>query len=175
MRRRLTTSAVGSTASRSCVTVDAELLELARHQRARADERDVRAELEQRVDVRARDAAEEDVADDRDVQPGDRPFLFADGEEVEQRLRGMLVRAVAGVDHARAQPLGEELRRAGGAVAQHDDVGVIRLEILRGVLERFAFREAGSGGGDIDHVGAQAYARRARTKCGCACSARRRN
>ena len=28
------------------------------------------------------------------------PFLFADGEGVEQRLRGMFVRAVAGVDDA---------------------------------------------------------------------------
>ena len=52
----------------------AELLELARHERARADERDARAELEQRVDVRARDAAEEDVAEDGDVQPGDAPL-----------------------------------------------------------------------------------------------------
>ena len=41
----------------------------------------------------------------------------------------MLVRAVARVDDARFQPLGQKLRRAGGAVAQDDDVGVDRLEI----------------------------------------------
>ena len=90
----------------------AELLEVARHERARADERDARAELEQRVDVRAGDAAEKDVADDGDVQAGDAALLFADGEGVEQRLRGMLVRAVAGIDDAGVEPLGEELRGA---------------------------------------------------------------
>ena len=135
---------------------DAELLELARHQRARADERDARAEFQQAEDVRARDAAEEDVADDRDVQSGDRARLFADGVKIEQRLRRMLVRAVAGVDDARAQPFGEELRRARRAVPQDDDVGVVRLENLGRVLERFAFGQARGGGGDVDHVRAQA-------------------
>ena len=36
------------------------------------------------------------------------------------------------------------------------NIGVQRLEIARGVLERFAFRQAGSGCRDIDHVRAQA-------------------
>ena len=80
--------------------LDAHALEHARHQRARADERDPRAELEQAPDVRARDAAEEDVADDGDVQAGDAPALLADGEQVEQRLGGVFVRAVARVDDA---------------------------------------------------------------------------
>ena len=71
----------------------------------------------------------------------------------------MLVRAVAGIDDAGLEPLGEEFRRAGGAVPEHDDVGMQRFEIFGGVLERFAFRQAGSGGGNIDHVRAQAKCR----------------
>lgn len=43
----------------------AHAFKLARDERAGADERDARAELEQRPDVRARDATEQNVADDR--------------------------------------------------------------------------------------------------------------
>ena len=68
----------------------------------------------------------------------------------------MLVRAVAGIDHARPDRLGKELRRAGRAVPQDDDIGVIRFENLGGVFERFAFRQAGSRRRDIDDVRAQA-------------------
>ena len=41
--------------------------------------------------VRARDAAVQDVAADRHHQPGDPALVAADGERVEQRLRGMFV------------------------------------------------------------------------------------
>ena len=85
--------------------LDTQLFKLARHERAWADQRDARAELEQAEDIRARDATEEDVADDRDVQPGDFAFALADRVEVEQRLGGMFVRAVAGIDDARFEPL----------------------------------------------------------------------
>ena len=40
--------------------------------------------LSQAENVRARDATEQNVADDRDVQAGDRAFLFANGVEIEQ-------------------------------------------------------------------------------------------
>ena len=122
---------------------DAEVLELARDERRRADEGDARTEFGEGVDIRAGDAAEEDVADDDDVDAGDAAEFFADGEGVEQGLRGVLVRAVAGIDDAGLEPLGEELRRAGGAVAEDDDVGVERLKIERCVLERLAFGERG--------------------------------
>ena len=84
--------------------------------------------LSQAEDIRARDAAEENVADDHDVQAGDRAFPFADRVKIEQGLGRMFVRAVAGVDHAGLQALGEKLRRAGGTVAQDDHVGVERLK-----------------------------------------------
>ena len=141
MRSRFITSASAITASRSWVT-GRPGAQRPRDERGRAAERDARAEFDQRVDIRARDAAEKNVAEDRDVQPGDSALFFANGEGVEQRLRGMLVRAVAGVDDAGVEPLGEEIRRAAGAVPQHDDVGEERLEVQRGVLERLAFGEA---------------------------------
>ena len=50
---------------------------------------------------------------------------------------------------------GQKLRRAGGAVTQDENIGVECFEIARGVLERFAFGQAGSGRRDIDYVRAQ--------------------
>ena len=61
---------------------------------------------------------------------GDRAFLFANGVKIEQRLGRMFVRAVAGVDHAGFQPLGQKLRRAGGSMAQDNDVGMVRFKDL---------------------------------------------
>ena len=48
---------------------------------------------------------------------GDRAFLFADGVKIEQRLRRMFVRAIAGVDHTGCQAFGQKLRRTGGECA----------------------------------------------------------
>ena len=42
------------------------------------------------------------------------------------------------------------------AVADDDEVGVERLEVARGVLERLAFLERGGLGGEIDDVGREA-------------------
>jgi hypothetical protein len=50
------------------------------------------------------------------------------------------------------------MRRAAGAVADDDEIGVERLEIPRGVLERLALFERGRLGGKIDDVGAQPLA-----------------
>ena len=56
-----------------------------------------------------------------------------------------------------ADAAGEKLRRAGRAVPQDDDIGMIRFEHPGGVFERFAFRQAGSRRRDVDDVGAQAF------------------
>ncbi len=111
--------------------------------------------LSQAKNVRARHAAEKNVADDRDVKPGNFSALLTNRVKVEQRLGGMFVRAVAGIDHARFQAAGQKLRRAGRTVAQNEDVRVKASRFLRGVFERFAFRQARSGRGDVDHVRAQ--------------------
>ena len=63
---------------------------------------------------------------------------LANREGVEERLRRMLVRAVAGVDDRGRQPLGEHLRRAGMLVADDDHVRAHRHQVLGGVDERFA-------------------------------------
>ena len=65
---------------------NAQVFKLARDKRARSNQRDARAELQQAEDVRTRDAAEQNVADDRDMQSGDRAFSFADRVEIEQSL-----------------------------------------------------------------------------------------
>ena len=51
------------------------------------------------------------------------------------------MRAVAGVDDAGVQQAGEKMRRAAGAVADDDDIGVERLQVFRRVLECFALFE----------------------------------
>src|SRR5205823_5635262 len=82
-------------------------------------------------------------------------LLFPNGVRVEQTLGGMFMRAVAGVDHARTQTLGQELARAGAAMAQDNDIDMIRFQNLSGVLQSFAFAQARSGGRNVDHVRAQ--------------------
>ena len=86
----------------------AEPLGPRRQQRRGRGDAHARAERIQHVDVGAGDAAVQDVAADGHREPGDAPLDAADRQRVEQRLRRMLVGAVAGVDH-RAVDL---LRRA---------------------------------------------------------------
>ena len=88
-----------------------------------------------------------------DVQALDAAFLLADGEGIQQRLGGMLVGAVAGVDDAGVEDARQEMRRAGRAVADDDEVNVQRLEVAGGVFERLALLERGGLGGEVDDVG----------------------
>jgi hypothetical protein len=68
----------------------------------------------------------------------------------------MLVCAVAGVDQVGLEPFGEEARRARGGMAQHDEIGLHRLEHLAGVLERLALAEGARFAVDGDDVRAEA-------------------
>ena len=72
----------------------------ARDERRRAAERDVRAELGQRPDVRPRHATVKDVPEDSNIEPADIALPFHHRKGVEQCLRGVLVCTVASVDHA---------------------------------------------------------------------------
>src|SRR5205823_12020384 len=134
---------------------DSEFFKLAWHKRARPNQRHARAEFKQPEDVGARDATEENVANDRDVQASDFSSTFADRVQIEEGLRGMFMRTVAGIYYARFESICQELRRARGTVAQHENIGVQCLQIARGVLERLAFGQTGCGRRDIDHVRAQ--------------------
>ncbi len=62
-------------------------------------------------DVRAGDTRMQDVAADRHREAGNAAPGAADGERVEQRLRRMLVRAVAGIDHRAADLLRQQRRQ----------------------------------------------------------------
>ncbi|GAA3146248.1 hypothetical protein GCM10020001_081760 [Nonomuraea salmonea] len=95
------------------------------------------------------------VADDGDLAALEIAEAAAHGEGVEQRLGGVLVGAVAGVDDAAVHPVGQAVRRAGRAVADDDRVGAHGLEGERGVLERLALGHAGALGREVDHVGRQ--------------------
>ncbi|MNC89867.1 hypothetical protein D3C83_58720 [compost metagenome] len=69
-------------------------------QRFRSDHADFRApERGQRVNLRARDARVEDVADDGHPKRREILLVMTDGEHVEQALSRVRVPAVAGVDH----------------------------------------------------------------------------
>ena len=102
----------------------------ARDERRRAAERDVRAELGQRPDVRPRHATVKDVPEDSNIEPADIALPFHHRKGVEQCLRGVLVRTVASVDHAAIHHAGEQVRRPLGTVPDNDDVGTERLERL---------------------------------------------
>ena len=100
--------------------------------------------LQQPVDIAARHAAMGDVADQADGQPLDAALDAADGEDVEQPLRRMFVGAVAGVDDAAVQVLGEQVRRARHGMAHHHHVDAHRLDVLGRVDERLALADAGA-------------------------------
>ena len=82
----------------------------------------------------------------------------AQRERVKQRLGGVFVGAVAGVDHRGVDPVGggQAGRGAGGAVPDDHRVGADGLQGLGGVLERFALGDRGALGGEVDDVRAQA-------------------
>ncbi len=64
--------------------------------------------------------------------------MLADRVAVEQGLGGVLVPAVAGVDHRGVGPLGDLSGHARGGVADDDGVDAHGLDGLDGVAERLA-------------------------------------
>jgi hypothetical protein len=96
-----------------------------------------------------------DIADD-DYSPAPKVAeVGAHRVDVEQPLGGMGVPAVAAVDDVHLHVAGDEVRRAGGAVAHHQHLGAHGLQRADGIVERFALLDAGAAGGDVDDIGAQ--------------------
>ncbi len=140
--------------ARSYCDLDAHLLDAARHQRRRRDQRDVHAQHLEAHDVAARDATVEDVADDEDLEALEvAAEVLAHAEQVEQALRGVLVLAVAGVDDARLRVGGERLAGAGRRVPHDDDVGRVGAQGDRRVLERLALLDGRAAGLEGQGVG----------------------
>jgi hypothetical protein len=145
--------------SASRVWTSAERGELARDERRRADHADRGAERAEGVQVRAADAAVQQVTDDRDGEPGDLAAPLANRQQVEERLRRVLVAAVAGVDDRTRRVPREQLWRARHRMAEHDRVGPHRLEVPGGVDERLALARARAAARDVDRIGREPLGR----------------
>ena len=104
----------------SVKTSVASVLDARGQQRARRDDAGADLQRAEQQQVGAGDARIGDVAADGDGQAGEPALVLADGQRIEQRLRRVLVRAVAGIDHRAADLLAQQFDRAGGRVA-HDD------------------------------------------------------
>ncbi len=97
------------------------------------------------MDVGAGHTTVEHVPDDRDAQPGQVPGAVAQMPThrvgVQQRLGGVLVGSVAGVDDGAVDPprFGEAVRCARGAVADHHGVSAHGLQGQSGVFEGLPF------------------------------------
>ena len=110
------------------------------------------AQSGQGVDVRARHARVQHVADDGHGEVGEIFFVVPDSEHVQQALGGMGVTPVTGVDHVHMgrDVLGNQIRRAGLAVAHHKNIGRHGRQIGNGVEQRLAL--AGRGAGNVQGV-----------------------
>ena len=139
--------------------VAAERLDAARDQRRRPADGDPGAHLLEGEDVRARHARVQDVADDPDAQAVEAAQALAQGVDVEQRLSGVLVLAVAGVDDRRRRPLRDERGRPRPRGADDDGVGLVGVQGQDGVLQRLALLHARPAGREVHDVGAQALGR----------------
>src|ERR1044072_2690136 len=103
------------------------------------------------------DALVKHVTDDGNFQPFNLAFVFADGERVEQRLGGMFVRPVAGVDDGRVAHSRKMCRRASHRVTHDDAVRRHGFEVARGIQQRLALADAGGGDADVDGVGGEPF------------------
>ena len=123
------------------------------------------AERGQCVDVGARHARVQNVADNRDTQLREVFFVVADGVHVEQALCRVRMATVAGIDDADVfapdfiQMLGHEVGCAALVVAHDEHVGVHCREVVHGVNQGFAFAGGGGFNVQVDHVGGQALGR----------------
>ncbi len=132
-----------------------ELLDPGGDQRRRSPHADGGAQLAQAVDVRARHPAVRDVSDDGDLLPLQGPPALAQAERVEQPLGGVLVEAVARVDHARPHRASHQPGSARRGMPDHQRVRADSVEVADGVLQRFALGHAGGILLEAEHVGAQ--------------------
>ena len=124
-------------------------------QRARRDQRHVGAESGQRPDVGADDARMQHVADDHDAAAVERPEGVLQDVGVEQRLGGVRVLAVAGVDHVRVDRLRDQIGRAGGGMAHDHHIAPTAAIVLTVSTSDSPFSTLERSAADVDHIGAE--------------------
>ena len=138
----------------------AHLRHVAGHQGFGADNADFSTtQGGQRMDVRARHAGVQHVTDDGDGEVGEVFFVVPDGEHVQQALRRVGVATIAGVDDVDMgrHVLGDQIRCAGFAVADHEDVSGHGAQVGDGVQKRLTFGSGRSGDVEVDDIGAEAF------------------
>jgi len=122
---------------------------------------DVRPEPRQRVAERVDRARVAQVAAEHDLEAFEPALLLPQRVEVAERLRRVLVCAVAAVDHRHGRVARRDARGAVLGVANDEDVGVAAADDANGVRERLALRAAGRVAvGRADHAAAQTQHRR---------------
>jgi len=131
-----------------------------------AAEREAAAEFSEQMNVGARYAAMLQVAEDGDVEIRDGAEAVADGERVEQALRRVLVRAIAGVDNGNIEVAGDKIGCSRGSVPHHQAIRLHRVQRVNGIEQRFAFFDAGGLGLQIHGVRAEPRSRGAETDAG---------
>ena len=136
-----------------------EVLHGGRHESRRADEDDPRSELAQAPEIGAGHARVGDVAHDGYGQAFDPSLDFANGEQVEQALGGVLVLSVAGVDDRDLEAAGQVVGGSGGGMPAYDDIHAHGLDVADRVTEGFALRHGRLAGGELKDIGGQSLGR----------------
>ena len=99
------------------------------------------AQCEQGVDIATRHARMQHVAHNGYAQIFKPAFVVANGQHIEQALRGVGVAAVARVDdvHMRGNVARNQVRSAAFAMAHHENIGSHGAKVGNGIEQRFAF------------------------------------
>ena len=92
------------------------------------------------------------------IRPSKLPQPAADGQRVQQRLGGMLMGAVAGIDHAAVQLARQQFGRARILMAHHQDVGPHGVQGGGGVDQGLALGDGRGLDAHVHHIGAQPLA-----------------
>src|SRR5271154_4035011 len=103
------------------------------------------------------------VTKDGDVEIFDFAKPVADRQRIEKSLRGMFVRAIAGVDHGNIKMTSDEVGGPRGSVTHNETIGLHGVKRLHCIEKRLAFFQAGSFGLQIHGVRAETGGRRAET------------
>ncbi len=123
-------------------------------------------EQRERLHLAAGDPGVEQVTHDDHVPTVEIPEVAAHGEHVEQRLGGVLVPAVPGVEDGDVEVAGELAGCTGTAGAHHHAVHAHRIEGQCGVLEGLALGHRGALGGEVQDLGGQSLGREVEADAG---------